>query len=105
MNLFSQNSNLYDHDASVSQTDGQTDGQTTGHGNAVTSQQPACLRRGNGDVGDVAEISTGTSRVCRVFVTGKSSLNRQYLLAKAHRRRLWFYAEMHDRLTVRQQLT
>ena len=26
--LFSQNSNLYDHDTSTSQTDGQTDGRT-----------------------------------------------------------------------------
>jgi len=40
--LFSQNSNLYDHDTSTSQTDGQTDsrdrqtdGRTTCHGNTA----------------------------------------------------------------------
>ena len=37
--LFSQNSNIYDHDTSTSQTDGQTDrwtdGRTTCHGNTA----------------------------------------------------------------------
>ena len=33
--LFQQNSNLYDHDTSTSQTDGRTDGRTTCHGNTA----------------------------------------------------------------------
>ena len=35
MTLFPQNSNLYDHDTSTSQTDGQTDGRSTCHGNTA----------------------------------------------------------------------
>ena len=35
MKLFLQNSNLYDHDTSTSQTDGQTDRRTTCHGNTA----------------------------------------------------------------------
>jgi len=31
----------------------------------VTNRQQARLRRGNGEVGDVADKSTETSRVCR----------------------------------------
>ena len=35
MKLFSQNSNVCDHDTSTSQTDGQTDRRTTCHGNTA----------------------------------------------------------------------
>jgi len=44
--LFSQNSNLYDHDTSTSQTDGQTDRRTTCHGNIalrVASRGKKCM--------------------------------------------------------------
>jgi len=41
------NSNLHDHDTSMSQTDGQTDGQTTCHGTAL-----CVASRGN----DVSQI-------------------------------------------------